>query len=113
MAGTGAAFAPRTSFESYRHPKIMNQSSSLLTRRNAAMPVAEPAVLEVAAAPPSASERLVDQLASRIGGLGVELADVAGNLRQVGARGSRPSQRVGHLQKNAPTQVSAHHKNAT
>src|SRR5260370_8205040 len=82
MAGTGAAFAPRTSFESYRHPKIMNQSSSLLTRRNAAMPVAEPAILEVAAAPPSASERLVDQLANRIGGLGVDLADVAGKLQQ-------------------------------
>src|SRR5260370_35856443 len=94
MAGTGAAFAPRTSFESYRHPKIMNQSSSLLTRRNAAMPVAEPAVLEVAAAPPSASERLVDQLASRTGGLGVELADVPGNLQEVSAPVPSTSPRV-------------------
>src|SRR6266478_341931 len=113
MAGTGAAFAPRTSFESYRHPKIMNQSSSLLTRRNAAMPVAEPAILEVAAAPPSASERLVDQLASRIGGLGVELADVAGNLQEVAARVSGQSERFGHLQKTAETMVSANHNIAT
>src|SRR5216683_3066875 len=96
MAGTGAASAPRTGFESYRHPKFMNQSSSLLSRRNAAMPVAEPAILEVAAAPPSASERLVDQLVSRIGGLGVELADVAG-----------------HLQETAETMVSANHNIAS
>src|SRR5713226_6709565 len=113
MAGTGAASAPRTSFESYRHPGIMNQSSSLLTRRNAAMPVAEPAVLEVAAAPPSASERLVDQLANRIGGLGVELADVAGNLQEVAARVSGQSERFGHLQKTAETMVSANHNIAT
>src|SRR3979411_1685322 len=113
MAGTGAAFAPRTSFESYRHPKIMNQSSSLLTRRNAAMLVAEPAMLEVAAAPPSASERLVDQLANRIGGLGVELADVAGNLQEVAARVSGQSERFGHLQKTAETMVSGNPNIAT
>src|SRR6202163_4259501 len=113
MVGTGAASAPRTSFESYRHPKIMNQSSSLLSRRNAAMPVAEPAILEVAAAPPSASERLVDQLANRIGGLGVELADVAGNLQEVAARVSGQSERFGHLQKTAETMVSANHNIAT
>src|SRR5467141_4292548 len=87
----------------------MNQSSSLLTRRNAAMPVAEPAVLEVAAAPPSASERLVDQLASRIGGLGVELADVAGNLQEVASRVSVQSERFGHLQTTAKTMVAANH----
>src|ERR1700738_1416770 len=109
MAGTGAVAAPRTSFESYGHPKIMNQSSSLLTRRNAAMPVAEPAILEVAAAPPSVSERLVDQLANRIGGLGVELADVAGNLQEVAGRVSNQSERFGHLQKTAETMVSANH----
>jgi methyl-accepting chemotaxis protein len=91
----------------------MNQSSSLLTRRNAAMPAAEPAILEVAAAPPSASERLVDQLANRIGGLGVELADVAGNLQEVAARVSGQSERFGHLQKTAETMVSANHKIAT
>ncbi len=77
------------------------------------MPVAEPAVLEVAAAPPSASERLVDQLASRIGGLGVELADVAGNLQEVAARVSGQSERFGHLQKTAETMVSANHNIAT
>src|SRR6195256_6589983 len=87
----------------------MNQSSSLLTRRNAAMLVAEPAMLEVAAAPPSASERLVDQLANRIGGLGVELADVAENLQEVAARVSGQSERFGHLQKTAETMVSANH----
>jgi methyl-accepting chemotaxis protein len=32
----------------------------------------------------SASDRLVDQLANKIGGLGVELADVAGNVQAVG-----------------------------
>src|SRR5471030_1006403 len=73
------------------------------------MPVAEPAIPEVAAAPPSASERLVDQLASRIGGLGVELADVAGNLQEVAARVSTQSERFGHLQKTAETMVSANH----
>jgi methyl-accepting chemotaxis protein len=73
------------------------------------MLVAEPAMLEVAAAPPSASERLVDQLANRIGGLGVELADVAGNLQEVAARVSGQSERFGHLQKTAETMVSANH----
>ena len=73
------------------------------------MPVVEPAISEVAAAPPSASERLVDQLASRIGGLGVELADVAGNLQEVAARVSGQSERFGHLQKTAETMVSANH----
>ena len=77
------------------------------------MPVAEPAMLEVAAAPPSASERLVDQLANRIGGLGVELADVAGNLQEVAARVSGQSERFGHLQKTAETMVSANHNIAT
>jgi methyl-accepting chemotaxis protein len=77
------------------------------------MPVAAPAILEVAAAPPSASERLVDQLASRIGGLGVELADVAGNLQEVAARVSGQSERFGHLQKTAETMVSANHNIAT
>jgi len=70
-------------------------------------------MLEVAAAPPSASERLVDQLANRIGGLGVELADVAGNLQEVAARVSGQSERFGHLQKTAETMVSANHNIAT
>ena len=58
---------------------------------------------------PSASERLVDQLANRIGGLGVELADVAGNLQEVAGRVSGQSDRFGHLQKTAETMVSANH----
>src|SRR5476649_2085806 len=55
------------------------------------------------------SERLVDQLANRIGGLGVELADVAGNLQEVAGRVSSQSDRFGHLQKTAETMVSANH----
>jgi len=62
-----------------------------------------------AAATPSDSERLVDQLANRIGGLGVELADVAGNLREVAGRVSIQADRFGHLQKTAETMVSANH----
>jgi methyl-accepting chemotaxis protein len=73
------------------------------------MPVAQPAKLERAAAVPSNSERLVDQLANRIGGLGVELADVAGNLQEVAGRVSTQSDRFGHLQKTAETMVSANH----
>ncbi len=34
----------------------------------------------------SANDRLVDQLADKIGGLGVELADVAGNVQDVANR---------------------------
>jgi len=62
-----------------------------------------------AAAIPSDSERLVDQLANKIGGLGVELADVAGNLREVAGRVSTQAERFGHLQKTAETMVSANH----
>ena len=62
-----------------------------------------------AAATPSDSERLVDQLANRIGGLGVELADVAGNLREVAGRVSTQADRFGHLQKTAETMVFANH----
>src|SRR6202140_2774867 len=69
----------------------------------------QPARLERAAATPSPSERLVDQLANRIGPLGVELADVAGNLQEVAGRVSSQSDRFGHLQKTAETMVSANH----
>jgi methyl-accepting chemotaxis protein len=67
-----------------------------------------PAKLE-SPATPSKSERLVDQLANRIGGLGVELADVAGNVQEVAQRVSTQSERFGHLQKTAETMVSANH----
>jgi methyl-accepting chemotaxis protein len=69
----------------------------------------KPANLETAAAVLSASERLVDQLANKIGGLGVELADVAGNVQEVAGRVSAQSERFGHLQKTAETMVSANH----
>ncbi|MDB5605777.1 MAG: chemotaxis protein [Bradyrhizobium sp.] len=85
----------------------MNHSSKPSTLTNAAMPVAQPVKLDCAA--PSESERLVDQLANRIGGLGVELADVAGNLREVAGRVSSQSDRFGQLQKTAETMVSANH----
>jgi methyl-accepting chemotaxis protein len=71
-------------------------------------PVAQAARLDNAAAAPD-SERLVDQLANRIGGLGVELADVAGNLQEVAGRVSSQSDRFGHLQATAETMVSANH----
>ncbi len=73
------------------------------------MSVAQPVKLDRAAAIPSDSERLVDQLANRIGGLGVELADVAGNLQEVAGRVSGQSDRFGHLQTTAETMVSANH----
>src|ERR1700690_1638620 len=105
MAGTGADSGRRTSFE--------YESSNLLTRRNAAMSVAQPIKLESAAAVPSDAEHLVDQLSNRIGGLGVELADVAGNLREVAGRVSTQADRFGHLQKTAETMVAANHDIAT
>jgi methyl-accepting chemotaxis protein len=77
------------------------------------MSAAQPAPLDGAAATPLDSERLIDQLANRIGGLGVELADVAGNLQEVAGRVSSQSDRFGHLQKTAETMVSANHNIAS
>src|SRR3954471_17899987 len=57
-------------------------------------------------APPSGRERLVDQLANGIGSLGVELADVAGNLKEVAGRVENQADRFGHLQKTAETMVA-------
>ena len=54
------------------------------------MPVAQAIDLQVATGVSSDTERLVDQLANRIGGLGVELADVAGNLQEVAGPRIRP-----------------------
>jgi methyl-accepting chemotaxis protein len=51
----------------------------------------------------------VDQLANRIGGLGVELADVAGSVQEVAQLVSGQSERFGHLQKTAKTMVAANH----
>lgn len=73
------------------------------------MSLAQPMTMERAGAAASDSERLVDQLANRIGGLGVELADVAGNLQEVAGRVSHQSERFGHLQNTAETMVSANH----
>jgi len=73
------------------------------------MSVAEARIQASAADTTSDSQRLVDQLSNRIGGLGVELADVAGNLREVAGRVSNQADRFGHLQETAETMVSANH----
>ena len=70
---------------------------------------AEPTALDGTRAGPSPGDRLIDQLANRIGGLGVELADVAGNVREVAGRVTTQSERFGHLQKTAETMVLANH----
>jgi methyl-accepting chemotaxis protein len=90
----------------------MNQPSRV-SRNNPEITVAQPAEPARAAAAPSDAERLVDKLANRIGGLGVELADVAGNLKEVAGRVSTQSERFGHLQKTAETMVSANHNIAS
>jgi methyl-accepting chemotaxis protein len=77
------------------------------------MSIIQPIKLEHAAASPSESERLVDQLANRIGGLGVELADIAGNVQEVAGRVSNQAERFGQLQKTAETMVAANHDIAT
>ena len=53
------------------------------------------------------SERLVDELGNGLGNLGVELADVLGNLHDVASRVSRQSEQFGHLQETADTMVAA------
>jgi methyl-accepting chemotaxis protein len=73
------------------------------------MSLAQPIKFERTAPAPTDAERLVDRLASQIGGLGVELADVAGNLKEVAGRVSIQSERFGHLQKTAETMVAANH----
>src|SRR5260221_4834997 len=96
-AATGAPSAPRTDCD----PDF--------NRGDAVMPAAQSTESNPAAATPSASERLVDQLANRIGGLGVELADVAGNLQELAGRVSCQSHRFGQFQKTPETMVSANH----
>jgi methyl-accepting chemotaxis protein len=77
------------------------------------MSLTQAANLENVAAAVSPAERLVDQLANKIGGLGVELADVAGNVQEVASRVSVQSERFGHLQATAKTMVTANHDIAT
>jgi methyl-accepting chemotaxis protein len=73
------------------------------------MSLAHATKLETVAAAVSPAERLVDQLAGKIGGLGVELADVAGNVQEVASRVAVQSDRFGHLQATAKTMVAANH----
>ena len=77
------------------------------------MSVAQARIQPGDAPAPSDTRRLVDQLSNRIGGLGVELADVAGNLREVAGHVSTQAERFGHLQETAETMVSANHAIAT
>ena len=73
------------------------------------MSARKPAAMEHVAGP-SDSERLVDQLANRIGGLGVELADVAGNVQEVANRFVRPVASGSDIcRQTAKTMVSANH----
>jgi methyl-accepting chemotaxis protein len=72
------------------------------------MSLAQRAILEHANAR-SGAENLIEELATRIGGLGVELADVAGNVQEVASRVSHQSERLGHLQRTAKTMVAANH----
>jgi methyl-accepting chemotaxis protein len=72
------------------------------------MSVAQLAVLDTGS-DRTLAERLIDQLAERIGGLGVELADIAGNVQEVASRVASQSERFQHLQKTAETMVSANH----
>ncbi|WP_407166880.1 methyl-accepting chemotaxis protein [Bradyrhizobium sp. ORS 111] len=72
------------------------------------MSVAQAAVLDTSSGR-TLAERLIDQLADRIGGLGVELADITGNVQEVASRVSNQSERFHHLQETAETMVSANH----
>jgi methyl-accepting chemotaxis protein len=58
-------------------------------------------------APPANSTALLDDLSNGIGQLGVELADVLGNLHYVAERVSRQSAQFGHLTEAATTMVEA------
>ena len=70
------------------------------------MSVAQAAVMD-AGSNRTLAERLIDQLADRIGGLGVELADIAGNVQEVANRVAGQSERFHRLQNTAETMVSA------
>ncbi|HLJ00951.1 MAG TPA: methyl-accepting chemotaxis protein [Bradyrhizobium sp.] len=65
--------------------------------------------MDSAPTPSAPAESSADRLADRIGGLGIELANVAGNLEEVAERVSTQSQRFGRLQKAAETMVAANH----
>src|SRR5436190_17448668 len=80
--------------------------SSALTGESSNMSVVQRAVLDTQSNQ-TLAERLIDQLANRIGGLGVELADIAGNVQEVASRVANQSERFHHLQKTAQTMVSA------
>src|SRR5260221_1294406 len=55
---------------------------------------------------PEEEGRLVNELAVRVGTLGVELADVAGNLEEVTKRVTNQAEQFKELQRAAKTMVS-------
>src|SRR3982074_308098 len=55
---------------------------------------------------PDDNERLVSELAARVGSLGVELADVAGNLEEVTSRVTNQAEQFKELQRAAETMVA-------
>jgi methyl-accepting chemotaxis protein len=55
---------------------------------------------------PDGNERLVSELAARVGSLGVELADVAGNLEEVTNRVTNQADQFKELQRAAETMVA-------
>ncbi len=55
----------------------------------------------------SAAERLVGEIANRIGGLGVETADIAANIDEVASRATRQAEQFKALGKTAETMVAA------
>jgi methyl-accepting chemotaxis protein len=58
------------------------------------------------------SGRLVSELAARVGSLGVELADVAGNLEEVTKRVGNQAEQFKELQRAAETMVAGNRPRA-
>jgi methyl-accepting chemotaxis protein len=69
--------------------------------------VMQVASVQTSAASAPESERLLDDLGNGLGQLGVELADVLGNLQDVAGRVARQSAQFGQLKQAADTMVAA------
>ena len=104
----GARFAAESPAGTGAPPAIVPKSGPII-RGRALEGTRRPTARADSAPIASNADRLVDQLSNRIGGLGVELADVAGNLKEVAGRVASQSDRFGHLQKSAETMVAANH----
>lgn len=71
------------------------------------MPNPQPEMLNGVSSSGSVSEQLIEELGNGVGRLGVELADVLGNVHDVAERVSHQSAQCGHLQRTTETMVSA------